>query len=211
MGPLSLRTFWRRTGDSTIAPLAFLVLLIVVAFPIAWFASEFGTVRPLRIALGVAALASTMGAAYLVSHIISRFKNNVWYGHASKDLIDTTVAQIEDGHVDRVMSVLRHLKLDYHPTYETRAHYNELVNEAVSQMRGDVEIPAPKRDKSPFTRQTWVGHWENDKGFWIVIDDILIFDIVRSGDHTSKMTNVVLAADFASLTFDEGDQWHTMS
>jgi hypothetical protein len=201
-----LRTFCRKTGDSTIAPQAFLVLLIVVALPIAWLGSEFGRRRPIRIALGVAAIASTMGVAYLVGDL-SRWNYNAWYGGASKELIDTTVAQIEDGNIDRVMSVLRRLKLDYRPTYENRAHYDELINEAVSQMRGDVDLQGSKWDTSPFTRETWVGHWENDTGFWIVINDILDFGVVRSGDDTPKMTNVVVSADFASLTFTEGDQW----
>jgi hypothetical protein len=203
--PLSLRTFCRKTGDSTIAPQAFLVLLIVVALPIAWLASEFGRRRPIRIALGVAAIASTMGVAYIVGDL-SRWNYNAWYGGASKELIDTTVTQIEDGNIDRVMSVLRRLKLDYRPTYENRAHYDELINEAVSKMRGDVDLQGSKWDTSPFTRETWVGHWENDTGFWIVINDILDFGVVRSGDDMPKMTNVVVSGDFASLTFTEGDQ-----
>ena len=147
-----------------------------------------------------------MGVAYLVGDL-SRWNYNAWYGGASKELIDTTVAQIEDGNIDRVMSVLRRLKLDYRPTYENRAHYDELINEAVSQMRGDVDLQGSKWDTSPFTRETWVGHWENDTGFWIVINDILDFGVVRSGDDMPKMTNVVVSADFASLTFTEGDQW----
>jgi hypothetical protein len=134
-GQLSLLLV-RRAGDATIATHALIVLLIVVALPIAWLASEFGERRPLRIALGVAAIASAMGVAYIVGHL-SRWNYNAWYGYASKELIDTMVTEVEDGNVDRVMSILRRLNLDYQPTYENRAHYDELVNEAVSQMKGD--------------------------------------------------------------------------
>ena len=94
------------------APQAFIVLLIVIALPIAWFASEFGKRRAVRIALGLAAIASAMGVAYLVGHI-SQFNYNAWYGGASKNLVDTTIKEIEDGNIDRVMSVLRRLNLDY--------------------------------------------------------------------------------------------------
>lgn len=44
-------------------------------------------------------------------------------------------------------------------------------------------------------------------GFWIVINHILDFDIVRSGDSMPKMTNIAVSDDFRSLTFNEGDRW----
>jgi hypothetical protein len=147
-----------------------------------------------------------MGVAYIVGHL-SQLNYNAWYGSASKELVDTTITQIEDGNIDRVMSVLRRLNLDYQPTYENRAHYDKLVNEAVAQMEGDLELQGTKWDTSPFTRDTWLGHWQNDTGFWIVIDHILEFDIVRSGDDMPKMTNVVVSDDFTSITFNEGNQW----
>ncbi len=147
-----------------------------------------------------------MGVACLVGYL-SRFNYNAWYGGASKDLIDTTITQLEDGKIDRVMSVLRRLNLDYQPTYENRAHYDELVNEAVSQMKADHDLQDTEWDTSPFTRDAWIGHWENDTGFWIVINHILELDIVRSGENMPKMTNVVVSDDFQSLTFTEGDRW----
>jgi len=147
-----------------------------------------------------------MGVAYIVGHL-SQLNYNAWYGGASKELVDTTITQIEDGNIDRVMSVLRRLNLDYQPTYENRAHYNELVYEAVAQMEGDLELQGTKWDTSPFTRETWLGHWQNDTGFWIVIDHILEFEVVRSGDDAPKMTNVVISDDFKSISFNEGDQW----
>jgi hypothetical protein len=180
------------------------VLLIVVALPVAWLAAEFGNRRPLRIALGVGAIASAMGVAYIVGHL-SQFTYNASYGGASKDLVQTTVAQIEDGNIDRAMSVLRRLNLDYRPTYENRAHYEELVKEAVSEMKGDHKLQNTKWQTSPFGRETWLGHSENDTGFWIVIHTSL--DIVRSGDNFPKLANAAMSDNFATLTFTEGDQW----
>ena len=156
--------------------------------------------------LGISAIASVMGVAYLVGHL-TRWNYNAWYGGASKALIETAVTEIEDGNIDRVMTVLRRLDLDYQPTYENRAHYDELIAEAVVQMQGSHDLQGTKSDSSPFTRQTWVGHWQDDKGFWIIIDHILDFDIVRSGDDLPKMTGVLISDDFKSLSFTEGDQW----
>lgn len=156
--------------------------------------------------MGLAAIVSAIGVAYLVGHF-SRFNYNAWYGGASKNLVDTTITEIEDGNIDRVMSVLRRLNLEYQPTYENRAHYDELVSEAVSQMKADHDLQNTEWDTSPFTRETWIGHWENDSGFWIVINNSLNLDIVRSGDNMPKMTNVIESDDFKSLTFTEGNRW----
>lgn len=147
-----------------------------------------------------------MAVAYLVGHL-SQINYNAWYGGASKDLVDTTISEIEDGNIDRVMSVLRRLNLDYQPTYENRAHYDELVKDAVAEMKGDHDVKGTKWDTSPFSRDTWLGHWENNAGFWIVINHVIDLDIVRSGDNMPKMTNVSLSNDFKTLTFTEGDQW----
>ncbi len=179
---------------------------MVTALPMAWLASEFGKRRALRIGLGLAAIGSTMGVAYLVGHFY-RFNYNAWYGVATSDLINTTVGQIEDGNVDHVMTVLRRLKLDYQPTYEDRAHYDELVNKAVAEMKGERALDEGDKKLSPFTRETWLGHWENDTGFWIVISGGRDVDIVRSGDIRPKMSNVVFSEDFRKVTFVEGDRW----
>jgi len=148
-----------------------------------------------------------MGVAYLVGHL-SHLNYNAWYGDASKDLVDTTITEIEDGNIERVMKVLRRLNLDYQPTYENRANYDELVSAAVSEMKGERDLSGTKWDASPFTLATWVGHWENDSGFWMVIDGgIRNLDIARSGDDMPKMTNVTVSDDRRELTFNEGDRW----
>ncbi len=132
---------------------------------------------------------------------------NAWYGSASKDLIDTTITQIEDGNIDHVMSVLRRLNLDYHPTYENRANYDELVKEAVSLMKGDFELQGTKWDTGPFTRETWLGHWQDDSNYWIVITQLADAGIVQSGENFPKIRDFVVSADFKKITFAGGDQW----
>lgn len=194
---------------------AMIIPLILIALPIAWLVSEFGQRRTLRIALGLATIVTPMVVAYHLGGM-SRLSYNIWYGAASKDLIDTTVTQIEDGNIDRVMSVLRRLNLDYQPTYENRAHYDEQVREAVSQMKGTHELQDTKWEPSPFTRDTWLGHWENDTGFWIVVNHKRDLDaagptldvaVVLYGDDMPEMTNLEATDEFRTLSFTEGDRW----
>src|SRR5690606_20597080 len=132
------------TGAATIAPQALIILLIVIGLPVAWLVAEFSERRSLRIALGAAALATATLAAYQTAGLLSRLNYNAWYGTASKELVETTIEQVEDGNIDRVLGILRRLDLDYQPTYENRAHYNELVTEAVVQMAGDDDLQGTK-------------------------------------------------------------------
>lgn len=119
-------------------PQLLIALMIVVLLPIAWLASEFGTSRVLRLTLGLAAILSSFGVAYVVGEL-NRLNYNAWYGGATGDLISTMIAEIEDGNTDRVMKVLKRIDVDYKPTYETRAHYDEIIAAAVRQMKGEDE------------------------------------------------------------------------
>lgn len=189
------------------APQALILLTVVVGLPIAWLRSEYSDRRGLRITLGGLAIASSVGVAMLFS-MLGRFNYNAWYGGATKQLVDTTIVEIEDGNIDRVMSVLRQLKLDYEPTYENRAHYDELVAEAVEAMKSKTIHPGSRWDPPEFDRTTWVGHWDDGTGFWFVIQDgVDGLEIQRSGDDASPMQNVVLSEDGTSLTFSEGGAW----
>jgi hypothetical protein len=196
------------------SPLGFLLLAIIIALPIAWLVSEFRGSRAWRISLGVLALGVVTFCVWGLSSILTRFNYNAWYGGATGDLIRTSLHQIEDGHLDRVLKVWRGLNQQYQPTYENRARYRELVEEATRRMRGDVPIePGSAWDASVFKSDTWVGHWEDDHGYWLVINDLgRPFDIVRSGDPPNKMHSVSISADFTVLKFKEGEQWaHTLT
>jgi uncharacterized protein with PQ loop repeat len=195
------------------SPLGFLLIAIIIALPIAWLWSEFRENRTLRITLGVLAIGVTATCIWALSSVLIRFNYNAWYGGATGDLIKTSLHQIEDGHLDRVLKVWRGLDQQYQPTYENRAGYQEFVKEAAGRMRGDVPIQAGSAwDASVFRSETWVGHWEDGYGYWIVVDDSgRPFDIVRSGDPPTKMHSVSVSPDFTILKFKEGDQWsHTL-
>jgi hypothetical protein len=196
------------------SPLGFLLIAIVVALPIAWLASEFRGSRALRISLGILAIALMTLCAWTLNTVHTRFTYNAWYGTATGDLISTSLQQIEDGHLDRVLKVWRGLDQQYRPTYENRAHYDELVKDATARMRGATPIEVGSAwDSSVFKSKTWLGHWEDGFGYWIVINDIgRPFDVVQSGQPRAKVHDVFISPDFRVLKFKEGDRWlHTLT
>ncbi len=186
--------------------LALLLFLLIVGLPIAWLLAEFQARHPLRIALGVLALLSSFGFGYIVSGIASEFEHNAWYGGATGDLIRTTVEQVEDGQLDRVMKVLRGLDRQYQPTYENRANYLELVNEATERMRGDIEIAEGSDwDTAPFECAKWNGLWRNSSGLYDITGcgDGRQLCVARLDRERSEATSVKLSDDCRVLSFEE--------
>ena len=109
------------------------ILILTVLLPIAWFASEFQGRRWLRMVLGCAALALSFVVAYGFGSL-EHLNANAWYGGASKNLIDTTLEELEQGNTERVVEELRTLQEQFHPTYENRARYDKLIEEYMSRL-----------------------------------------------------------------------------
>ena len=110
-----------------------LIVLLTVSLPIAWIASEFQDRRWLRIATGCAAIA----ASFLVAAGVGTLQHltaNAWYGGASKNLIDTTIDELEQGDSERLLQELKVLQDQFRPTYENRARYDELIKEFMSRL-----------------------------------------------------------------------------
>ncbi|QDS98569.1 hypothetical protein [Adhaeretor mobilis] len=105
-----------------------IILLLVVALPIAWFISEFQPSRGLRVVLGVAALSMSFGVAWVVGSL-ERLNLNSLYGAASKDLIENTIVELENGNTDRVIQGMRKLRSGFHPSYETHDDFDKKVDE----------------------------------------------------------------------------------
>jgi len=117
-------------------PIHVVTLILVVATPMAWAASEFQDRRWLRLTLGSLAISFCFGVAFLVGSL-DRLNSNAWFGSASRQLVDTTVSELEAGRQQHVLESLKQLQNDFAPTYENRARYDVLVNEAVERMRGE--------------------------------------------------------------------------
>ena len=194
--------------------LGILLILLIVALPAAWLVAEFKARRSVRIGLGVLALGMVIFLAYGLGSVLTTFNHNAWFGGATKDLIETSIAQIEDGHLDRVLKAWRGLDAQYQPTYENRAGYKELADATTKAMMTTPEAASnSKWDSQPFNAKTWIGHWENDTGFWIVINDGgQPFDVKRSGDNPTSMHSDTVSGDFRAMKFKEGEQWlHTLT
>ena len=110
------------------------LIVLAVGLPLGWLLSEFSSKRALRIVLGILALLSSFAVACFVGMLVE-LNYNAWYGSATKELLTTTIGQIEDGNLQRVLTVLRGLDAQYRPTREHRADYRALVNDATARMR----------------------------------------------------------------------------
>jgi hypothetical protein len=195
-------------------PFGLLLLAVIILLPIAWLVAEFRGRIELRILLGLLTITILTFCSWALSSVINHFNYNAWYGGATGELVSTSLKQIEDGHLDRVLTVWRGLNHQYRPTYENRANYDELVQDATARMRGDVPIePTSAWDATVFQRETWLGHWEDNVGYWIVIDDFeRPYVVIQSGQPRAKVHNVTVSPDFRILTFEEGDHWrHTLT
>ncbi len=115
-------------------PLGLLRAILLLGIPIAWFVAEFKGGRLLRVTLGCFAILLCFAVAGLVGRAES-FNSNAWFGAASKNLIDTTIAELEAGNRDGVLRSLKTLQQEYAPTYENRAGYDVLIEQTVAQMR----------------------------------------------------------------------------
>ncbi len=197
--------------------LEFLIIVIIFGLPIGWIASEFQNRRVLRVFLGLLTIAAISVCVWIHSMISFTFNYNAWYGGATGRLIDTSLQQIEDGHLERTLKIWRGLNRQYHPTYENRARYDELTEEATARLRGDVLIEKGSPwDAAPFDAKTWLGHWEDGFGYWMVIDSSYTpkrpFDIVQAGQPRPAITSISISPDFRVLTFTEGSKWrHTLT
>ena len=112
-----------------------LLIILVVVLPFAWLATEFFNNRPLRIALGIVSIVSCAVCAYNVGNLGGEFNANSYFATANQTLINTTIDELDHSHMPQVLASLRQLQDQYHPNYENRSHYDELVSQAVTQMK----------------------------------------------------------------------------
>ena len=110
-----------------------LILILTITLPTAWLASEFQNRRWLRVLLGCSAIAMCFLVAFGVG-TLEHLNANSWYGFASKNLIDTTIQELEQGNTDKVVEELKELQKQFQPTYENRARYDKLVEGYASRL-----------------------------------------------------------------------------
>lgn len=110
-----------------------LILVLTITLPIVWLASEFQERRWVRIVAGIAAISTSLLVATGIGSL-AHLSANAWYGGASKNLIDTTIEEIERGETERLLEELKLLQEQFQPTYENRARYDKLIEEFMSRL-----------------------------------------------------------------------------
>ena len=103
-----------------------LILVLVVFFPLLWFVSEFQDRTWLRIVLGCGAIAVSFLVATGVG-MLQQLTYNSSYGHASQQLIDMTLNELQANNHSGVVRNLEWLNDRFEPSYENRGNYDELV------------------------------------------------------------------------------------
>jgi len=186
------------------------VTLIIVACSIGmWQATAGQGMRWKRVSIRVTVILACVAVAYAVDGVpalLQQLEDNMFFSDASSRLIKTTIDELQAGNTDHVIRVLRSLDLQYWPTYENRANYDVLVNDAVDRMVGTVPIEEGDKWDAPETRpEDWVGQWEGDRGNWIVVQGSAksIHSVISwSGESEG---NPELSQNGRTLAFSEAD------
>jgi hypothetical protein len=110
-----------------------LILVLTITLPIVWLAAEFQERRWVRIVAGIAAISTSLLVATGIGSL-EHLSANAWYGEASKNLIDTTIDELERGETERLLEELKLLQSQFQPTYENRARYDQLIKEFMSRL-----------------------------------------------------------------------------
>jgi hypothetical protein len=84
--------------------------------------------------IGIAAFSMSYFVAYIAG-ALTELNYNANYGAASASLIETVIGNVECGNEAALLRELKQLQKQYHPTYENRANYDQLVQDFVDQMK----------------------------------------------------------------------------
>ncbi|MEX2170457.1 MAG: hypothetical protein WD851_14170 [Pirellulales bacterium] len=107
-----------------------LILIFAIVLPIAWLASEFQPRIWLRILLGFGTLASAAAIAFAIASynsLVYEIEANSYFGFENKRLIEETIDALQNGKSAEVLEQLETFNAQYHPSYESRASYDELI------------------------------------------------------------------------------------
>jgi len=125
----------RRQGFNLVLTMRIVILLtFTAALPIAWLVAEFKASPGIRRTLGIVTILWSFGVASLVG-ILQDFHPNVYFTQATKDLLEASVGQLKIGKTDAVIREWTQANDKFHPTYENRAQYRQIVDQAIEGMK----------------------------------------------------------------------------
>lgn len=111
-----------------------ITLALTVLLPIAWLVADFQGTAVVRRVVGMIALLWSFGIAAMVG-MIRDFNANSYFTFASKDLLEASAGHLRAGKNEVVLREWTRLIEEFHPTYENRAQYRELVDQAIEGMK----------------------------------------------------------------------------
>ena len=111
-----------------------LLLTITAALPIIWLVADFKSRPAIRRALGVVTILWSFAVASLVG-TLRDFNANIYFTGASKDLLTASVEQLKAGKADAVIREWSRADGEFQPTYENRAKYRQIVDQAIEGMK----------------------------------------------------------------------------
>jgi len=111
-----------------------ILLIITATLPIAWLIAEFSASAVVRRTLGVVTILWSFGVAALVGGL-QNFNANVYFTTASKELLEASVQQLRAGKTEAVIRELSRANDEFSPTYENRARYKQIVEQAIEGMK----------------------------------------------------------------------------
>lgn len=111
-----------------------ILLIITATLPIAWLIAEFRASVAVRRTLGVTTILWSFGVAAMVG-TLQNFNANSYFTAATKDLLETSVQHLRAGKTEAVLREWARANDEFSPTYENRARYKQIVEQAIEGMK----------------------------------------------------------------------------
>jgi hypothetical protein len=111
-----------------------LIVVISALLPISWIMADFRGSALRRRVIGALALLWSFGIAYMVG-VLQQFDANAYYTSHTKELLDVSISQHQAGRSEAVIREWTRARDAFHPTYENRGGYREIVAEAIEGMK----------------------------------------------------------------------------
>ncbi len=112
----------------------FILIVFTAVLPVAWIVADCRAGAAARRALGFFAILWSFGVAGLLGSL-ERLNSNVYFTSASKDLLEASIQQLQAGRYEAVLREWERANTELSPTYENRARYRQIVENAVEGIK----------------------------------------------------------------------------
>ena len=187
-------------------------LLVTVILPLLWLIAEFRAQKTFRMALGIIAFSCSLVMIFLMAWIT---KINTIQPIATNlhDLLQKTIAKLEDGDTDHILTVLRNYNSTYSPVTQTQISYLKNISETthlIDNKNIDIDIT---NNSNIFNKESWNGFWadSNDENGFFISSNYSNYDIYKKTVPPLSMGLITVSEDFSKIQFQEKDLYrHTL-